>query len=357
MQSAGTDQTYYVWLPDGTLLSSISAANNSRRFYHFDESGSVVLLTDTTGAVTDTYAISIYGDTVSHTGATVNTFTFQGKYGVMAEGSTSLYYMRARYYDSAPARFLSRDPLTSTDPRAINPYQFVYGNPVEGADPTGKEVPEYDPVNPPIYDPFLRLNWTRIGLAEIWADHKKTIQRILDDPGLADCGGESGSSGVCVSPEGGYLAGKGESAYDHLNPHFYDPLDSGSEGLDIKPGEREKAIQKILDEPDGITSKSSDPITTIDLSGLAGVVTPLPGYEPADTHAASTFHPVCLDGVALPETGSRETRQRGERETLRKALCTGTDYLHLCIEYSSWFPGFDSYCPRCTRSAREQCGR
>ena len=98
-----------------------------------------MLLTDSTGAVTDTYAISIYGDTVTQTGSTANPFTWQGKFGVMREGATSMYYLRARYYDSAPARFLSRDPLSSSDPRRINPYPFVSGNPMEhgpgGMDP------------------------------------------------------------------------------------------------------------------------------------------------------------------------------------------------------------------------------
>ncbi len=137
VQSGGADQTYYVWLPDGTLLNSISAADSSRRFYHFDESGSAMLLTDSTGAVTDTYAISIYGDTMTQTGSTINPFTWQGKFGIMREGSTSMYYMRARYYDSGPARFLTRDPLSSGDPREINPYQFVHANPLEHADATG----------------------------------------------------------------------------------------------------------------------------------------------------------------------------------------------------------------------------
>jgi RHS repeat-associated protein len=55
----------------------------------------------------------------------------------MSEGTTSMSYMRARYYDSGPARFLSRDTLSSADPRDIDPYQFVYENPMEFTDATG----------------------------------------------------------------------------------------------------------------------------------------------------------------------------------------------------------------------------
>ena len=166
MQSGGADQTYYIWLPDGTLLNSISAADNTRRFYHFDESGSAVLLTDSTGTVTDTYAISIYGDTVTQTGTTPNPFTWQGQYGTMREGSTSMYYMRARYYDSGPARFLSRDPLSSSDPRDINPYQFVRANPVEGTDPSGKQE-DFDEAGYVAWRESLRAN-SGTGDQSIW---------------------------------------------------------------------------------------------------------------------------------------------------------------------------------------------
>jgi RHS repeat-associated protein len=55
----------------------------------------------------------------------------------MQEGNTSLFYLRLRYYDSAAGRFLSRDPLFSSDPREINPYQYADDNPVTRNDPSG----------------------------------------------------------------------------------------------------------------------------------------------------------------------------------------------------------------------------
>jgi len=134
---APTDLRYYIWLPNGTLLESIEAAGGTRHFYHFDESGTTNFLTTDSGAVTDSYATTPYGETIVQTGSTPNPFTFQGAFGVMQEGATGLYYMRARYYDSASARFLSRDPLIQTDPRALSPYQFAFADPVEGRDPSG----------------------------------------------------------------------------------------------------------------------------------------------------------------------------------------------------------------------------
>ena len=63
-RSGGSDVRYYVYLPDGTLLHSIEAAGGQRRFYHFDEAGNTVFLTDHSGSSTDTYGISPFGEAV-----------------------------------------------------------------------------------------------------------------------------------------------------------------------------------------------------------------------------------------------------------------------------------------------------
>jgi RHS repeat-associated protein len=137
VRSGGADLRYYVYLPGGTLMYSIEAADNSRHYYHFDEAGSTTFLTDDGGAVSDAYGITPFGESVTQAGATANPFTFHGAYGVMQEGATSMYYMRARYYDSASGRFLSRDPIPSLDPLRIDPYQFALNNPIGFHDPRG----------------------------------------------------------------------------------------------------------------------------------------------------------------------------------------------------------------------------
>ena len=138
VQSSGADQRYYVWLPNGMLMEAIDAAGSKRHFYHYDESGSTNLLTDDSGAVTDSYALTPYGESVAQTGSTPNPFTFHGAYGVIQEDGTRLYYMRQRYYDASSAHFLSRDPAPSLDPRAIAPYVFAAGNPIDNHDPSGR---------------------------------------------------------------------------------------------------------------------------------------------------------------------------------------------------------------------------
>lgn len=139
VQSANSDVTYYVYAPDGSLLYGIDAATGSHHFYAFDETGSTTLLTDDSGAVTDTYGISSYGDVVTAgaSNKTNNPFTWQGQWGVMQEPGTGLFYVRFRYYDSAFGRFLSRDPMFSPAPLEINSYQYAAGNPVANGDPMG----------------------------------------------------------------------------------------------------------------------------------------------------------------------------------------------------------------------------
>jgi RHS repeat-associated protein len=135
--NSNIDQRYYVYTPDGMLLYAIDASNNARHFYHFDEMGSTVLLTNDAGAVTDSYGITPYGETVSQNGSTPNPFTWLGRFGVMQE-TTGLYYMRARYYDPATARFLSPDPIISANPMRANPYQYALANPIGIVDPDGQ---------------------------------------------------------------------------------------------------------------------------------------------------------------------------------------------------------------------------
>jgi RHS repeat-associated protein len=139
VQSGGADQRYYIYTPSGALLYAIDASGNGHHWYHFDEVGSTTFLTSDSGQITDSYGITPYGESVTVTGSTPNPFTWLGRWGVMQEGSSGLYYMRSRYYDSASARFLSRDSMLSVDPLEVNPYQYAAANPLGRADPMGSQ--------------------------------------------------------------------------------------------------------------------------------------------------------------------------------------------------------------------------
>jgi RHS repeat-associated protein len=51
-----------------------------------------------------------------------------------------LYYLRARYYDRALGRFLSRDPSLGDErePLSLQRYQYASNNPTNRVDPTGR---------------------------------------------------------------------------------------------------------------------------------------------------------------------------------------------------------------------------
>ncbi len=139
VRSSGSDFAYYIHTPDGKLLYSVDAAGN-RSFYHFDEQGNKLFLSDDSGNITDQYVYTEYGALLSPA-ATGNWFTFGGQYGAMNLGS-NLYAMRQRVYDSGTAAFLSRDPKTHRAPHLVNPYEYAAANPLNfidatGADPSG----------------------------------------------------------------------------------------------------------------------------------------------------------------------------------------------------------------------------
>jgi len=108
------------------------------RYYLTDALGSTRALSDQTGAVTDTYLYSAYGVLLVHTGSSDNSFLFAGQ---QQDGSSGLVYLRARYYDPATARFLSRDSFAGSDqlPLSLNKYLYASANPVNLTDPSGND--------------------------------------------------------------------------------------------------------------------------------------------------------------------------------------------------------------------------
>lgn len=119
------------------LLEKIDASGNPF-YYHFDAQHNTYFLTDQNAATTDTYAYDPFGTLLTHTGASDQSFTFLGEFGVEQE-SPALYYIRARYYDSVNGRFLSKDTYEYdlNDPQSINRYVYGLNNSLINYDPSG----------------------------------------------------------------------------------------------------------------------------------------------------------------------------------------------------------------------------
>jgi RHS repeat-associated protein len=91
------------------------------------------------GAVTGSWRYRAYGE-INQTSGQV-TPSILGYAGQLIDPS-GLYYMRARWYDAASGRWLSRDPLggSSTSAPSLNAYGYAAGNPANLFDPSGLEA-------------------------------------------------------------------------------------------------------------------------------------------------------------------------------------------------------------------------
>jgi len=127
---------YYIHTPGGALLYRMDATTNARQFYHYDEMGNTLFVSNDAGATVALYSYSPFGQLIGSTGALDNPFTWQGQHGIMDEGN-NLYYIRARYYDADAGRFVSRDALKGKGPKSVNPYQYAFSNPLVLVDVTG----------------------------------------------------------------------------------------------------------------------------------------------------------------------------------------------------------------------------
>jgi RHS repeat-associated protein len=102
-------------------------------YYHADGLGSIVALTKSTGTAANTYfGYNTFGGMPNPSETVANPFRFTAREW---DSETSLYYYRARYYDSLFGRFISEDPIGMNG--GVNAYRFEVNDPATLRDPRG----------------------------------------------------------------------------------------------------------------------------------------------------------------------------------------------------------------------------
>ncbi|MDB5341902.1 MAG: repeat protein, partial [Schlesneria sp.] len=104
-------------------------------YYAFDDLGSTIQLTDSTGLITDDYAYDAWGEVATSTGSTTNPMQYVGQLGYYRDDDISQTHVRRREYDTLLGRFFSEDPIRQDG--GNNLYQYVTNDPINRTDPSG----------------------------------------------------------------------------------------------------------------------------------------------------------------------------------------------------------------------------
>lgn len=131
--AAGNPTSYYLY---GVGLEARIKTDGTTEYYVSDYRGSTVAMVDATNdaIVTHKYQYDEFGNITQIQETDTNPFRYIGRHGVMYEND-HLMYMRARYYDPTIGRFLSEDPVWST-----NLYSYVENNPINFLDIDGRKM-------------------------------------------------------------------------------------------------------------------------------------------------------------------------------------------------------------------------
>lgn len=106
--------------------------SSATSYYHADGLGSVTSISNTAGALAQTYTFDSFGKQTASSGSLTNPFQYTGR---ESDAETGLYYYRARYYDPTVGRFISEDPTGFKG--GSNFYPYVTNDPANQTDPMG----------------------------------------------------------------------------------------------------------------------------------------------------------------------------------------------------------------------------
>lgn len=114
--------------------------------FGFDARGSVRVLINPAGAVAtlagvpQVFNYAAYGNAIGFNVAAAATSLLYN--GQQTDAPTGLQYLRARYYDSRTGNFTTLDPAAGNPsrPQSYNTYVYTQGDPVNGYDPSGRDL-------------------------------------------------------------------------------------------------------------------------------------------------------------------------------------------------------------------------
>ena len=103
------------------------------RYYLYDGNGSVRMLADEAGVISDTYTYDAFGNLIDTTGSTENSFLYTGE---QFDFNTGFYYLRARYMNPNTGTFITMDPYQGSlfDPVSLHKYLYANANPIMYSD-------------------------------------------------------------------------------------------------------------------------------------------------------------------------------------------------------------------------------
>jgi RHS repeat-associated protein len=116
-------------------------------YYQVDGLGSVTSLSNSAGALVQTYTLDSFGKQIASSGSLTNPFQFTGR---EFDSETGLYFYRARHYAPNLGRFISEDPIGFLGGPDF--YAYVDNSPANSSDPTGRckqPCPVSVPPHPP----------------------------------------------------------------------------------------------------------------------------------------------------------------------------------------------------------------
>ena len=106
---------------------------DDRYYYHYDEAGNVILITDKNGDIVDQFEQDCWGEDLNDTFSSDRNIK-QHQTNKYLDDVSGLYFFGARWYYPAIGRFISVSPLA---PVSEDAYVFCQENPVNSADFNG----------------------------------------------------------------------------------------------------------------------------------------------------------------------------------------------------------------------------